>query len=65
MTLKQRIGQFCIRFAIVLLVAGLLLSLPDTNSNDVLRYKNALTVLIAVIATGKILYDTFFYERYH
>lgn len=64
MRFKQRIGHFLVRFAVVLLTAGLLLSLPDPETGDVLRYKNAIVVLVAIVATGKILYDTFFYERF-
>lgn len=61
---RQRLGNFVVRFAVILLAAGLLLLLPESQAGDVLRYKNAIVVLVAIICTGKLLYDTFFYERF-
>lgn len=61
---RQAIGRFLVRFAAVLLATGLLLSLPDVDTGDALRYKNAVVVFLAIITTGKLLYDTFFYERF-
>lgn len=61
---RQHLGQFFVRLAVILLVAGLLLILPDSPNGDVLRYKNAVVVLAAIVVVGKLLYDTFFYERF-
>lgn len=64
MPFKKRMGLLLVRFAVVFVAAGLLLSLPDSDAGDVLRYKNAVVVFFAIVAMGKILYDTFFYERF-
>jgi hypothetical protein len=64
MSFEQRIGRFFVRLATILIVAGLLLFLPDSQNGDILRYKNAMVVLVAIVAIGKILYDTFFYDRF-
>ncbi|HZP84891.1 MAG TPA: hypothetical protein VFB21_24860 [Chthonomonadaceae bacterium] len=64
MGLRQRLATLCVRLAAILMVAGVLLVLPDPNSGDVVRYKNALVVLISLVLVGKSLFDTFFYDRY-
>ena len=64
MPFRQQLGHFFVRLAAILLVTGLLLALPDSPTGDILRYKNAVVVFVAIVAVGKLLYDTFFYERF-
>lgn len=64
MGLRQRLALLCVRLAAILMIAGVLLALPEPNNGDVVRYKNALVVLIALVLVGKALFDTFFYDRH-
>lgn len=64
MAVRQRIARFCIRLAWLLITAGVLLALPEPPSDDILHFKNALIALGFVIALGKLLFDTLFYDRY-
>jgi len=55
-----------VRVLVVTLVAALLIALPDTwlpDTDSIVRYKNAIVVLVSVVTSGKFLYDTLFYER--
>ena len=60
----KRLGRLFVRLLILGVGAALLISLPDMPSDDVLRYKNAVVTLITLILGGKMLFDTFFYERF-
>ena len=66
MALRKRLLGLALRVAAVVLVAGLVIALPDmptVEADSILRYKNAIVVLIGIVLTGKFLYDTFFFER--
>ena len=63
MTLAKRLGFFARRFAGLLIVSGVILSIPDAASDGILRYKNSITAFAFVLLLGKYLYDTFFFER--
>ena len=65
MRVKERIGRFLIRLSTICVVAGVLLALPDLETDSILRYKNAAVAFAFIIALGKILYDTFFYDRFY
>ncbi len=60
----QRLARLGSRLLMVYLGAWLLILLPDTPGDDLLRYKNAVVVFAAIVLTGKYLFDTFFYERF-
>ena len=64
MLLRLRLQRFAIRLAGLSLIAGAVLALPDIETDGPLRYKNAATALVFVISLGKLLYDTFFFDRY-
>jgi hypothetical protein len=64
MSLRMRVQRFAGRLAGLSLIAGVLLALPDSEMDGPLRYKNAAIALIFVLTLGKLLYDTFFYDRY-
>ncbi len=64
MSLRQRLGVFCVRLAVIMIGAGVLMAVPEPQTDDVLRYKNAVVVLVSVILAGKLLFDTLFYDRY-
>ena len=55
-----------VRGALIILVAGaLLLYVPlPLLPASVLGYRQALVVFGVVVALGKLLYDTFFYDHY-
>jgi hypothetical protein len=66
MALRKRLLGLALRVAAVVLVAGVVIALPDVatvDADSILRYKNAIVVLIGIVLTGKFLYDTFFFER--
>ncbi len=63
MTLAKRLGFLARRFAGLLIVSGVILSIPDAASDGILRYKNSITAFAFVLLLGKFLYDTFFFER--
>jgi sterol desaturase/sphingolipid hydroxylase (fatty acid hydroxylase superfamily) len=63
MSIRQRMGVFCIRVAGILLGAAFLWWLPDFQTNGILRVKNVLISFVTVIMVGVALYDTFFYNR--
>ena len=60
----KRLGLLFVRLAVVCLGAALLMALPESPADDVLRYKNAVVAFVSVILMGKMLFDTFFYERF-
>ncbi|HLK58890.1 MAG TPA: hypothetical protein VKU00_20115 [Chthonomonadaceae bacterium] len=63
--MKQRIGRLVMRLSALIIVAGVLMSLPDYDPDSILRYKNAAVAFAFVIILGKLLYDTLFYDRYN
>ena len=63
MTLARKLQFFGRRIAGLLIVSGVVLSLPDIASDGILRYKNAITAFAFVLLLGKFLYDTFFFDR--
>lgn len=63
MSLKKRLGAFCIRLAVILIGAAGLLLLPDPQTGELLHFKNAIVSLLTVILIGIALYDTLFYDR--
>jgi hypothetical protein len=65
MPLRKRLGRFCLRLSTLSIVAGVLLSIPDYDTESVLRYKNAVVAFVFVVSLGKLLYDTFFYDRFN
>ncbi|HZO88934.1 MAG TPA: hypothetical protein VFB38_11405 [Chthonomonadaceae bacterium] len=64
MGLRQRLGRFFVRLSLILIGAGVVISLPDPDTGDVVRAKNAIVALVSVILIGVLLFDTFFYDRY-
>ena len=64
MSLRLRLQRFAVRLIGLSVISGVLLVLPDIETDGLLRYKNATTALVFVITLGKLLYDTFFFERY-
>lgn len=64
MPLQRRLGIFCLRLATMLIVAGVLICLPDPTFSDLLNFKNAGVSFVLVISIGKLLLDTFFYDRF-
>ncbi len=64
MTLSKQWRRFLRRVATLCVVTGVLLAIPDSDTGDILRYKNALVAFAFVISLGKLLYDTFFFDRY-
>lgn len=63
MSLRKRIGLFLVRLAAMLIAAGVLLCLPDAGSTELITYKNAIVSFLLVISLGKLLLDTFFFDR--
>ena len=63
MTLTKRLQLFGRRLSGLFLVVGVILSLPDLATDGPLRYKNAAAAFAFVLLLGKLLYDTFFFER--
>ena len=63
MTLVTRLVFFGRRLSGLFLVLGVVLSLPDLASDGPLRYKNAAAAFAFVLMLGKLLYDTFFFDR--
>lgn len=63
MSFQKRLGVFCVRIAVILLVSGGLLLIPEANNGELLHYKNAIVSLLTVIMIGVVLYDTLFYDR--
>ncbi|MBC7527863.1 MAG: hypothetical protein H7308_09960 [Chthonomonadaceae bacterium] len=61
---RTRLGLFCLRVGVILMMSAGAVSLPDIETDGVLKYKNAVVALCAVVGIGKALYDTLFYERY-
>ena len=64
MKIRSLFARLLFRLSAICLAAGLLILSPEPDSDSVLRYKNALVVLFALIMGGKTLYDTLFYDRY-
>ena len=63
LTLAARIVFFGRRLSGLFIVLGVVLSLPDIATDGPLRYKNAAAAFAFVLMLGKLLYDTFFFER--
>ena len=59
----ERIGEKCLRWGVLCVAAGLILAIPNSETNDFLRWKDATVALFVVLNIGKALYDTFFDER--
>jgi hypothetical protein len=64
MTLRKQLRRFVQRLGTMSLIAGVLFAIPDTSSDEILRYKNAVVAFTLVVSLGKLLYDTFFFDRY-
>jgi hypothetical protein len=64
MSLRRRLATFCVRLAMLLIAMGVLFLLPEPYNDDMLHFKNAAVALFGVILTGKLLFDTLFYDRY-
>ena len=58
------IRQLLYRISILILIAWFLALLPSPTEAVPLRLKNGLVGVCAVLGLGKILYDTFFFDRY-
>lgn len=59
---SRRMAELCIRLGTVFLMAGLLLALPDSLSEELLRLKNTSVAGIIVFGLGKVLFDSFYDE---
>ena len=55
---------FVLQIAIIGAAAWLLTLLPSPTPAVPLRLKNGLVAIFAVLAVGKALYDTLFYDHY-
>lgn len=64
MTLRKQLQRFLRRLSTLCVVCGVLVAIPDTGSDDILRYKNAIVAFAFVVSLGKLLYDTFFFDHY-
>lgn len=62
--MQRKIGRFFVRLALLILLTAGLIAMPDIGNDGVLHLKNAVVCLFAVVLTGKLLYDTFFAERF-
>lgn len=52
------------RFSLTVLFFWVLALLPSPTEAVPLRLKNGIVGIIFVLACGKLLYDTFFYDRF-
>jgi hypothetical protein len=59
---NRLMAELCIRIGTVFLMAGFLLALPDSFSDELLRLKNTAVAGIVVFGLGKVLFDTFYDE---
>jgi uncharacterized membrane protein len=64
MTLRKQLIRFVRRIGTLSVVTGVLIAIPDPGTGDVLHYKNAVVAFAFVVSLGKLLYDTFFFDRY-
>jgi hypothetical protein len=64
MSWQERMAEFCVRLAVLLIVAGILILVPEPQTIDVLRFKNAGVAFVTVILIGVLLFDTFFYDHF-
>jgi len=65
MAFRRRLTDLLVRFTVYCLVAGILWGVPEPPSESILRYKNSCVAFLFIVALGKLLYDTLFYDRYH
>ena len=65
MPLRERLAGLCLRLAVIFIVASVLLCLPTPDNGDVLYWKNGLVAFLTVVAIGKTLFDTFFFDRFN
>ncbi len=61
---RERLARLFWRVGTILLMSAGAIALPDLQTDGVLKYKNAVVAFVTVVALGKTLYDTLFYERY-
>ena len=59
----RRLARFGAGLAKLAIIAAALYYLPDAPGDSILRYKNAVVALFFVIGLGKLLFDTFFFQR--
>jgi len=64
MTLRKQFARFVQRLGKLSVVAGVLFAIPDPTAGEVLHYKNAVVAFAFVVSLGKLLFDTFFFDRY-
>ena len=64
MTLRKQLGRFVQRLGTMSVITGVLIAIPDSGAGEILRYKNAVVAFAFVVSLGKLLYDTFFFDRY-
>lgn len=64
MTLRKQLIRFVRRLGTMSLVTGVLIAIPDPGTGEILHYKNAVVAFAFVVSLGKLLYDTFFFDRY-
>ena len=64
MTFRKQLGRFVQRLGTLCVVTGVLIAIPDPGAGEILRYKNAVVAFAFVVSLGKLLYDTFFFDRY-
>jgi hypothetical protein len=63
-TLRKQLGRFVKRLGTLSVVTGVLIAIPDPGIGEILHYKNAVVAFAFVVSLGKLLYDTFFFDRY-
>ncbi len=59
---SRRMAELCIRLGTVFLMAGFMLALPDSFSEELLRIKHTAVAGIVVFGLGKVLFDSFYDE---
>ena len=64
MSLRKQLGRFVQRLSTLCVVSGVLIAIPDPGTGEILHYKNAVVAFAFVVLLGKLLYDTFFFDRY-
>ena len=64
MTLRKQLRRFVQRLGTISVIAGVLFAIPDSGEGEILQYKNAIVAFALVVSLGKLLYDTFFFDRY-
>lgn len=63
-TWTERLLVLALRLSAIAVVAWGLMQIPLPLLDAWLPLRNVVVVLGALIATGKVLFDTFFYERF-